>query len=254
MAEKEENEKTSRNKKIKLIIIIFILLILFTGYGVSVESTSEWREKKIISYLEKKYNSEFEIIEMTSSGEHIILNKITCDGATFCPEIKDKGVYYYRYDVLSLSDNVTFEVEYLDKRLKDKITETTTYYSLTHTDDIVNDINNYIIDTLGNNNSEISSESICFTFDEKFDEICDSKYKQKLENISEYITDKTSVDKDVHILVYLEYSDDILITLGYSEPAVVKRSEVYFEGAEGQDISSGKYIKVYDGLDEYFDR
>ena len=93
-----------------------------SGIMLQVPLPKGFDEKKIISYLEKKYNSEFKIIEMTSSGEHIILPEQSCDGATFCPEIKDKGVYYYRYNVLSLSDNVTFEVEYLDKRLKDKIT------------------------------------------------------------------------------------------------------------------------------------
>lgn len=151
MADIEENIKISNNKKIKFIIITILLLVLFLGYSVSITSTPEVRKKKIISYLEKKYNSKFKIIEMTNSGEHVILNEISCDGATFCPEIKDKNVYYYKYNVLSLSDNVTFEVEYLDKRLKDTITETTTYYSLIHTDDILNDINNYIISIMGHN-------------------------------------------------------------------------------------------------------
>lgn len=254
MIEKEENSKISKNKKRKLIIIIIILLIFFIGYGISIESTPEWREKKIIAYLEKKYNSKFKIIEMTSSGEHIILNEISCDGATFCPEIKDKGVYYYRYNVLSLSDNITFEVEYLDKRLKDRITEITTYYSLIHADAILSDINNYIISTIGNHKTEIGSQSISIEFDEKFDEICDSNYKQKLEKISTYVKEKRALDKDLDILVYFTYSDDILITFGLSEPIVTKRSEEYFDGAEGQDISSSKYMKVYNSLDEYLDR
>lgn len=254
MTDKEENTKIIKNKKRNLIIILIILAILFIGYGISIKSTPQSREKKIISYLEKKYNSEFEIVEMTSSGEHVTMSEIGCDGATFCPEIKDKGVYYYRYSVLSLSDNVTFEVEYLDKRLKDKITEITTYYSLIHTDDILSDINNYIISIMGNNKTSMDSKSLSFKFDEKFDEICDSNYRQKLENISTYVKEKRALDKDLDILVYFEYSDDILITFGLKDPIVTKRSEEYFDGAEGQDISSGKYMKVYYSLDEYLDR
>lgn len=249
----EENIKILKNKKRNLIIIIVILLILFIGYGISIASTPEGREKKIISYLEKKYNSKFKIIEMTSSGEHIILDEISCDGATFCPEIKDKGVYYYRYTVLSLADNVTFEVEYLDKRLKDKITEITTYYSLIHTDDILSDINNYIISIMGNNNSEVGSESISFEFNEKFDEICDSKYKQKLELISTYVKEKNALDKDLNIVVYFTYSDNILIAFGFGEPVVTKRSDEAFEDAEGIDIE-GQYMKTYYSLDEYLNR
>lgn len=65
MIEKEEDSKIFKNKKRNLIILIIILIILFVGYGISIGSTDEGREKKIISYLEKKYNSEFKIIEMT---------------------------------------------------------------------------------------------------------------------------------------------------------------------------------------------
>lgn len=254
MSDKEENTKILKNKKRNLIIILIILASLFIGYGISIKSTPESREKKIISYLEKKYNSKFEIIEMTSSGEHIILHEISCDGATFCPEIKDKGVYYYIYNVLSLSDNVTFEVEYLDKRLKDKITEITTYYSLAHTNDILSDINNYIISIMGNDKTILDSKSISLEFDEKFDEICDSNYKQKLEKISTYVKEKRALDKDLDIFVYFEYSDEISITFGFKDPIVIKRSDEYFDGAEGKDISSGKYMKVYHSLDEYLDR
>lgn len=254
MTKKEENLQTLNNKKIKLIITTIALFILFIGYGISIESTPKGREKKIISYLEKKYNSEFKIIEMTSSGEHIILNEISCDGATFCPEIKDKGVYYYKYNVLSIADNVTFEVEYLDKRLKDKITEETSYYSIINTDDILSDINDYIISTIGNHKTEFSYKSISIKFDEKFDEICDSNYKQKLEKISIYVREKRALDKDLDILVYFTYSDDILVTFGMNEPIVTKRSEKYFDGADGKDIMNGKYMKVYRSLEEYLER
>lgn len=254
MIEKEENSKIVKNKKRNLIIIIFVLVILFIGYGIAIESNPETREKKIISYLEKKYNSKFEIIEMTSSGENVILEEISCDGAIFCPEIKDKGVYYYRYNVLSLTDNVTFEVEYLDKRLKDKITETTTYYSIVNTDDILTDINNYITSLIENSQTEINSKSILVKVNEKFNDICDLNYKKKLEQISTYINEKSSLDKDLDLFVYFEYLDNVLITFGFAEPVVVVRSEEEFEGADGIDSSTGEYMKVYNSLDEYFDK
>ena len=53
MIEKEEDSKIFKNKKRNLIILIIILIILFVGYGISIGSTDEGREKKIISYLEK---------------------------------------------------------------------------------------------------------------------------------------------------------------------------------------------------------
>lgn len=116
------------------------------------------------------------------------------------------------------------------------------------------DINNYIINTIGNNKSTISSTFISFEFNEKFDEICDSNYKKKLEKISTYIKEKKALDKDLDILVCFTYSDGILITFGYSEPVITKRSEEEFEGAQGVDIVSGKFMKTYYGLDEYFNK
>ena len=62
------------------------------------------------------------------------------------------------------------------------------------------------------------------------------------------------MDKDLDIFVYFEYLDDILITFGYDEPIVTKCSKEYFDGKEGQDISSGNYMKIYCSLDEYLER
>ena len=61
-----------------------------------------------------------------------------------------------------------------------------------------------------------------------------------------------SLDKDLDIFVYFEYLD--VITFGYDEPIVTKCSKEYFDGTEEQDISSGKYMKIYCSLDEYLER
>ncbi len=253
MSDIAENKKGFKNKKIFLIVIIIILITLFIGYGISFKSTPESREKKIISYLEKKYNSKFEIIKLKDSGENVIMEEINCDGSTFWPKITDKDVYYYTYEVHSVSDDVTFEVKYIDKRLKDEIIEVTTYYSLTNKNDVKNDIDDYIINILGNNNI-IKTESNGFKISQNFDEICDSNYVKKLEKISDYVKEKNSIDKDLDILVYFEYDDDILVVFGYSKPIITKRSTEYFDGAAGVDIVSGKYIKTYRSIEEYLER
>ena len=249
----EENKSKQKHKKIALIVIIIILITLFIGCGISMKSTPESREKKIISYLEKKYNSEFEIIKLKDSGENVIMEEISCDGSTFCPKITDKSVYYYTYEVRSVSDNVTFEVKYLDKRLKDEITEITTYYSLTNKNDIINDIDNYIINTIGNDKI-IKTDSNSFKINQDFDEICDSNYVKKLEKISTYVQEKNRLDKDLEIFIYFEYANDILVVFGYANPYITKRSTEYFDGAEGRDIVSGKYMKTYHSLEEYLER
>ena len=243
-----KNRKIIKNKKIALIVIIVVLIVLFIGYGISFKSTPESREKKIISYLEKKYHSEFEIIKLKDSGENVLMGEIGCDGTTFCPKITDKGVYYYTYEVRSVSDNVTFEVKYLDKRLKDKIIEKTTYFSLTNKNDIMSDIDNYIIKTLGNDNV-IKKEPNSFKINQCFDKICDSNYVKKLKKISKKKKKKNSLDKDLDVVVNFEYEDDILIVFRLNNPVITKRSTEYFEGAIGE--VSGKYVKLYYSIEEY---
>ena len=246
-----DNKKNT--KKICLIVILIILAILFVGYGIFLKSTPQSREKKIISYLEKKYNSEFNIIGITQSGDHVIMPSVSdCNGQTICPEIKENGAYCYRYNVLSVQDNITFEVEYIDRKLKDTITEKPTYYSIKYTDNILRDINNYIVDTIGQGETTFDSHSISIEFNENLDDIYTSDYEQKIEKISKYIQQKNSLDKDLNIIVYLYYSDD-LIKLGATyTPIRMKRPKESSDGAKGQDISSGKYIKTYH-LDDYFE-
>ncbi len=201
-------------KKINIIVIIAILIILFIIYGISIKSTPENREKKIISYLEKKYNSKFEIVQLIDSGENVLLDEISCDGATFCPEIKEKGVYYYTYEVLSVSDNITFKVKYLDKKIKDKITEEPSYFSLKNTDDILKDISNYIIDKIGGTveesvNSEFKDcDYITIKIDENLNDIYNNSYMKKLKNIQAYIDSKNNSDPDINIDVEIYYNDN----------------------------------------------
>lgn len=241
-----------KNKKIKLIIISTLLGVLFIGYGINIKSTPETREKKIISYLEKKYNSQFEIIKLNSSGENILIPKIGCDGTIFCQEIKEKGVYYYKYEVLSVLDNVVFEVKYLDRKFSDKIIETTSYYSIANRDIITQDIKNYVISVLGNEDISIEGETIIINKD--FDKICDNDYIKKIEKISTYVKEKNRLDFDLHIFVYLKYSNNILVTIGYSEPIVTKRSKEEFEDADGIAASTGEYLKIYNSIKEYLER
>ena len=97
-------------------------------------------------------------------------------------------------------------------------------------------------------------KTVVLEVNEKFDEVCDSNYKKKLEQISTFIKEKKSLDKDLDILVYFEYLDDISITFGYKDPIVIKRSVEEFDGADEIDSSTGKYMKVYNSLDEYLER
>lgn len=258
MVEKENNSNISQNKKIKLIIILIILLILFLGFSISINSTPESREKKIISYLEKKYNSKFKIIELKSSGKNVIFDGINCDGTQIIPTITDENVHYYTYDILSLSDNETFEVEYLDKKLIDKIIETPTYSSIKYENNILPsvlaDINKNIIKLIGNHNSIINSDSIEFKFDEKLDDICDDDYEKKIEKISNYIMLKHIFNKYLDIEVCFEYSNNVSINFSSYGIFIIQYSDEYFEGAYSVLGSDYKYTKSYNDLQEYLNR
>ena len=227
-------------------------------YGIFIKSTPESREKKIISYLEKKYDSKFKIVQLVDSGENVLFSGINCDGSTFCPEIKEKGVYYYTYEVLSVSDNVTFKVKYLDKKIKDKITEETSYYSLKNTDDILKDISNYIIDKIGGTveesvNSEYEDcDYISIKIDENLKDIYDKNYMKKLKDIQSYIESKNNSDANINIDVYINYSDNCYFTSAFQEIVEDDRTE-----EEKSDLmSSSEELKEmhHYTLEEYLEK
>ena len=188
---------------------------------------------------------------MNDSGENILISELSCDGAVFCPEVKEKDAYYYNYEVLSIADNVTFEVQYIDRRFNDEITETTTYYSIANKDKIIDDINDYIINLLGDEETTVADNTI--KIDKNFDEICDNDYIKKLEKISTYVKKKNNLDADLCILIYLQYSDGISISIGYADIIVTKRSTEDFKGSNGIDIATGEYMRTFSSLEEYLE-
>ena len=227
-------------------------------YGIFIKSTPERREEKIISYLEKKYNSKFEIVQLIDSGENVLFGEISCDGSTFCPEIKEKGVYYYTYEVLSVSDNITFNVKYLDKKIKDKITEETSYFSLKNTDDILKDISNYIIDKIGGTveesvNSEYKDcDYIIIKIDENLKNIYNNSYMKKLKNIQAYIEAKNNSDPDINIAVDIDYNDNCYFTSTFQEIVEDDRTE-----KEKSDpmVTPGEHEKMHHyTLEEYLEK
>ena len=224
-------------------------------FGIFIKSTPESREEKIIAYLEEKYNSKFEIVKLIDSGENVLFGGITCDGSTFCPEIKEKGVYYYTYEVLSVSDNVTFNVKYLDKKIKDEITEETSYYSLRNTDDILKDISNYIIEKIGGSveesvNSEYEDcDYISIKIDENLKDIYNNNYMKKLKDIQSYIDSINNSDEDINIDVYINYNDDCYFTSAFQEIVEDDRTE---EEKSSLMSSSGELEKMHHyTLEEY---
>ena len=226
-----EKQKT---KKVKLLIAIAILIILFIGFGIFIKSTPESREHKVISYLKEKYNTDFEIIRLIDSGENVLFSEISCDGATFCPEIKDKGTYYYRYEVLSLSDNITFEVNYLDKKIKDTITES--YFPKKYGDYILNDISNYIVSTIGDNETvtEFNKSNyknyglegwIEVNINKDLDNIYNKEYMKKLEAISSYIKNKEAMENDIDITVYINFKNNMQVYYLPNNPIIRKSTD-----------------------------
>lgn len=97
-----------------IIMVALILVLLLFCIGLFVRSTPDSREERIISYLKGKYDSDFEIVELSFSGNVNLTDEVNFDGTVFFPEIKNIFVYCYEYEVLSKIDNVTFSVSYLD--------------------------------------------------------------------------------------------------------------------------------------------
>lgn len=210
--------KETKNKKVKLIIAVLILCVLFICSGIFIKSTVKTREEKILSYLEKAYDTKFEIVSLNWSGEKIIFPGIGCDGSTFCPEIKDEETICYKYDVLEVENNITFELYYEDKKFNDKIEAA--YFKERYGEEILNEVATYIVDLIGDEDSEIEywiselpndkyriNGGVQITLDQDLDSVLNKQYiEEKLRKISTYLKKKCNMDEDVLIEVEVNFN------------------------------------------------
>ncbi len=211
-----QEEKQQMSKVMKLIIAILVLMILFVICGIFIKST-ETREDKIISYLEKNYETEFEIVELTYSGEKILLNEIGCDGSTFCPEIRDKNTIVYKYDVISKDDNFLFEVTYEDGKLSDEIKST--YFIEKYGDETLEELAKYIIEMIGDenstyeyynyaNNSYKMDGNVFIKVNKNLADVLSKDYiENKLRVISSHIKSITKKEDGVSLTVTVDFND-----------------------------------------------
>ena len=144
--------KGKKSKTIKLIVVLLFLAMLFIIYGVYLKTdTHESKEKKVITYLENKYNQEFEIIELVASKQYEE-PPIGCDGSTFIPARKVKDKYQYDYEVLSKTDNVKFNVYYLDDKGEDGFKDS--YTECKNLIETIDEISSHIIANIGDENCQ----------------------------------------------------------------------------------------------------
>lgn len=247
------NFLSDENKKIlKLFVLLLLLLVLFISYGVySKNNNRKSNDSKVISYLENKYNQKFEIIQLVDSRqyEESVLN---CDNSELLPPRKIKGKYEYDYEILSISDNIKFNIYYLNDKsadsFKDSYTECKTVAKT------IEEISNYIINTIGSTTSEkdftIDEKTFSLYYNyniniysnEKLDEILEQNYITKLESIQTYTNNIIhSVSQRYHNMyyngIYIYYQDGKYIKVGKTGTLHV------FNKDNSSDISIDEYLE-----------
>lgn len=190
-----ENKKNTKSKIILLVTMIVILLVSFIIYGIIVNNKSISNESELLSHLKNKYHKNFEIIELVASKQYETPS-IGCDGSTFIPSKKVKGKYQYYYDVLSISDNIKFNVYLIDDNGKRSFEDS--YDICKHFENTAEELQTYVISNIGNTNSkkesfsEIDDYSLYYScnvkvyLDEKFEDIIDTEFIKKLNLIYDY--------------------------------------------------------------------
>lgn len=239
-----------KSKKVKLLIAIAILIVLFILFGIFIKSTPESRERKVISYLKKEYKTDFEIVRLIDSGENMLFEGISLDSSPTVCEIKEYGAYYYKYDVLSISDNITFEVTLVDRKFKDTIKEE--YFYIKNGDIILNDIAEYIVDVIGEENSDIEffksdyttyglEGSVRVQTNREIKDVYNKSFIKKLKKISSYIKMKEKIKDDIELQAFIKFKNNIYVWVSYYDDPVVC-------------ISDGHIIKEKYSLKEYLER
>lgn len=225
-----DDNKIKKSKKIKLIIMLLILLVLFIWYGIYLNnSNTQSNDYKVISYLENKYNQKFEIIQLVEERQYEN-PAISCDGSTFVPARKVKDKYEYDYEVLSKSDNIKFNVYYLNDKGTDSFKDS--YIECKNVTKSIEEISNYIVCNIGDTTLEKEIKFVerpfSLTYDcdidiylnEKIDEILEQNYINRLQSIRIYINSiidsftrnycdiyNTNSDTFIVFKVYIHYQD-----------------------------------------------
>ena len=240
-----DEKKLKRSKKIKLIMILSVLAVLFISYGLDLTNDKQQinNNLKVISYLENKYNQKFEIIQLVDSRQYE-KPAIGCDGSTFVPARKVKDKYEYDYEVLSITDNVKFNVYYLDDKGTDNFEDS--YIESKNVIKTIEEISNHIISDIGNINTQKTFDvveknfqltyycNINIYFNENLNEILDKNYINKLQAIRLYtnsiIDSYTKNYSDIYntnsysymiFNVYIHYQDEKYIKVNEAKTLYV---------------------------------
>lgn len=191
------NKKISNLKIILLAILLIILLIIFNIYVIK-RTNNTSNESEVLSYLEKKYQQNFELIELVDNKQYES-PKLDIDGSTFIPSKKIAGKYEFYYDVLSISDNVKFNVYLLNDNGKREFQDS--YDICKHFENTTQKLQDYVISNIGNTNSKkesiynIVDYSLYYSckvmvyLDEKFEDTIDTEFIKKLNLIYNYQVD-----------------------------------------------------------------
>ena len=240
-----DENKLKKSKKIKLIMILLVLAVPFISYGLYLKNDKRPtnNELKVISYLENKYNQKFEIIQLVDSRQYEN-PEINFDGTTFVPSSKVEDKYEYDYEVLSTTDNIKFNVYYLDDRGTDNFQDS--YIESKNVKKTIEEISNHIISNIGNINTQKTVDivernfqltydcDINIYFNENLNEILDKDYINRLQSIRLYtnniIDSFTKTYSDIYnnnsysymiFNVYIHYQDERYIKVNEAKTLYV---------------------------------
>lgn len=253
-----DENKLKKSKKIKLIIILLVLVVFFISYELYLNNDKQQsNDLKVISYLENKYNQKFEIIQLIDSRQYE-KPAIGCDGSIFVPARKVKDKYEYDYEVLSTTDNIKFNVYYLDDKGTDNFHDS--YIECKNVAKTIEGISNHIISNIGNINTQkafdIVERNFLLTYDcdiniyfnENLNEMLDENYIKRLQAIRVYTNSiiESFTKTYSHIYNTNSYSYMIFnVYIHYQDEKYIKVNEASTIYVFNENSMSGINIESY---------
>lgn len=198
----EKSEKILNKKTIIAIIatILVFLLLIFIILPNFYQDTSSEREKAILSYLQDKYNSNFEILGLESQKQYE--ENFNIDASEFTKKVW--GKYEYYYNVLSTTDNVEFIVYLLDDNGKFSCNDS--YKINKKYDTTIQQLQNYTTSLIGKENiakitfqadnySDAINGKLKVQLNKGFESIVNRSFLSNLDSINNYIY---RIEKDIN--------------------------------------------------------
>lgn len=258
MDNKKINLRMYNKKAIFFSVLAILIIFIFVFCIIQVRKSNDKSvEEKVLTYLNNKYNQEFEIVQLINQSQYEE-PAISCDGTVIFPSKKIDDKFEYLYKIKSVQDDVNFDIYFLTDEKEDIFKDSYIVYK--NIDKTINDISSYILANINDVNVNIQDEisqrgyslnydcNITINSNQNLNDILDENYKNNLQNIRRDIYNLTEKFENNYNASYNKESDGNIffnVIIQYKDNRYIQINQPNTLYIHENDSNSGLDINSY---------